>query len=214
MIAAELAELDAFQKADVGYFRTLLNGAIENAAALEARIAPFLDRKFDELSPIERGILLLGGYELMRELEVPYRVVINEAVELAKMYGGTDGHKFVNGVLDKLAAGLREIEVSADRGAPRQPEGGLNREPADTGKTAQADAHVLLRSRHQSGDGGLRDVGWRRHGRARDAHDDRADLLAFAGLNFYMARVLRTQWDRRTRQAQTPPKPDGATTDG
>ena len=69
-----------------------------------------------ELSPIERGILLLGGYELMRELEVPYRVVINEAVELAKSFGGTDGHKFVNGVLDKLAPRLREIEFRAARG--------------------------------------------------------------------------------------------------
>jgi N utilization substance protein B len=78
-------------------------------------MAPFLDREVSALSPIERGILLLGGYELMRELEVPYRVVINEAVELAKVYGGTDGHKYVNGVLDKLAARLREIEVRGDR---------------------------------------------------------------------------------------------------
>ena len=84
MIAAELAEAEDFDKSDVAYFRTLLNGAIENAAELQSQIAPFLDRPFSELSPIERGILLLGGYELMRELEVPYRVVINEAVELAK----------------------------------------------------------------------------------------------------------------------------------
>ena len=110
-IAAELAEGDEFGKSDVGYFRTLLNGAIDNAAELEAQMAPFRDRDARELSPIERGILLLGGYELLRELEVPYRVVINEAVELAKAYGGTDGHKYVNGVLDKLAARLREIEV-------------------------------------------------------------------------------------------------------
>ena len=115
MIAAELAENEGFAKSDAGYFRTLLNGAIDNAAALEAEIAPLLDRTFRELSPVERGILLLGGYELMRELEVPYRVVINEAVELAKVYGGTDGHKFVNGVLDKLAGRLRRIEVEAAR---------------------------------------------------------------------------------------------------
>jgi N utilization substance protein B len=119
MIAAELGEREEFQKADTAYFRTLLNGAIDHAAELEAHIAPHLDRRIEELSPIERGILLLGAYELMRELEVPYRVVINEAVELAKMYGGTDGHKFVNGVLDKVAAELRALEVSADRGAPR-----------------------------------------------------------------------------------------------
>ena len=115
MIAAELAESDDFAKSDAGYFRTLLNGAIDNAPALEEEITPFLDRAFRELSPVERGILLLGGYELMRELEVPYRVVINEAVELAKVYGGTDGHKFVNGVLDKLAGRLRRIEVEAAR---------------------------------------------------------------------------------------------------
>jgi N utilization substance protein B len=118
MIAAELAESEDFQKSDIGYFRTLLNGAIANAPGLEVEIAPFLDRPFREISPIERGILLLGGYELLRELEVPYRVVINEAVELAKVFGGTDGHKYVNGVLDKLAGRLRETEVrgrTADR---------------------------------------------------------------------------------------------------
>lgn len=117
MIATELAETQDFAKSDVGYFRTLLNGAIDNAAVLETAMAPFLDRDFGGLSPIERGILLLAGYELMRELEVPYRVVINEAIELAKTYGGTDGHKFVNGVLDKLAGALRENEVRAERGS-------------------------------------------------------------------------------------------------
>jgi N utilization substance protein B len=115
MIAAELAESEGFDRSDVAYFRALLNGAIDHSKTLEGEITPFLDRGFIELSPIERGILLLGGYELMRELEVPYRVVINEAVELAKVYGGTDGHKFVNGVLDKLAGRLREIEVKAER---------------------------------------------------------------------------------------------------
>ena len=122
VIAAELAEAQDFAKSDVDYFRALLNGAIDNAPKLEAEMKPFLDRAVDELSPIERGILLLGGYELMHELEVPYRVVINEAVELAKVYGGTDGHKFVNGVLDKLAGRLREIEVRA-AGRGTDPEG-------------------------------------------------------------------------------------------
>ena len=120
MIATELSEHEEFGKADVPYFRTLLNGAIDRSAELEAQMAPFLDRSTNALSPIERGILLLGGYELMSELEVPYRVVINEAVELAKSFGGTDGHKYVNGVLDKLAARLRNIEVSADRGTARR----------------------------------------------------------------------------------------------
>ena len=115
MIAAELAESEGFEKSDVAYFRTLLVGAVRDARELEAQITPFLDRRFVELSPIERGILLLSAYELQRELEVPYRVVINEAVELAKVYGGTDGHKYVNGVLDKLAGQLRELEVRAGR---------------------------------------------------------------------------------------------------
>jgi N utilization substance protein B len=110
-IAAELAETEGFDKSDVAYFKTLLNGAIDHSSELEALIAPHLDRPVSELSPIERSILLLGGYELKQELEVPYRVIINEAVELAKIYGGTDGHKFVNGVLDKLAPKLRELEV-------------------------------------------------------------------------------------------------------
>jgi N utilization substance protein B len=114
VIAAELAEHEDFVKSDVGYFRTLLHGAIENAPRLETELKPFLDRPMNELSPIERGILLLSGYELLREFEVPYRVVINEAVELAKVYGGTDGHKFVNGVLDKLVTRLREIEMRAE----------------------------------------------------------------------------------------------------
>lgn len=116
MIAAELAEAEGYSKSDTAYLSTLLNGAIDNAAAIEAHIEPLLDRPLKELSPIERSILLISGYELMCELEIPYRVVINEAVELARAYGGTDGHKFVNGVLDKLAARLRELEVGARRG--------------------------------------------------------------------------------------------------
>ena len=107
MIAAELAESQDFEKSDIGYFRTLLNGAVANSAALETQIAPLLDRPFRELSPIERGILLLGGYELMRELEVPYRVVINEAVELAKSLSTDDSGRFVNGVLAAVAAEVR-----------------------------------------------------------------------------------------------------------
>jgi transcription antitermination protein NusB len=116
VIAAELAQSDDFNKSDVAYFRTLLNGVIDHASELEVRVAPLLDRAVKDLSPIERAILLLAGFELMHELKVPYRVVINEAVELAKVFGGTDGHKYVNGVLDKLAAQLRELEVTAERG--------------------------------------------------------------------------------------------------
>ena len=109
-IARELAEAKGFDKIDGDYFRALLDGTVADAAALEREIAPLLDRKFSLLSPVERGILLLAGYELKHRPDVPYRVVINEAVELAKSYGGTDGHKYVNGVLDKLAAQLRASE--------------------------------------------------------------------------------------------------------
>jgi N utilization substance protein B len=80
---------------------------IENTSALHAGIQPFLDRPAQSLSPIEHALLLIGAYELMKAKDIPYRVAINEAVELAKSYGGTDGHKYVNGVLDKLAAQVR-----------------------------------------------------------------------------------------------------------
>jgi N utilization substance protein B len=98
---------------DVELFSQLLRGVVEHNAALVAVIAPHLDRDMNELSPIEFSVLLLGAFELSRHPEVPYRVVINEAVELAKTFGGTDGHKFVNGVLDKLAAKVRATEVNA-----------------------------------------------------------------------------------------------------
>jgi N utilization substance protein B len=109
-IARQLGEAKGFDKIDRDYFKALLEGTVSAAAELEKAIAPFLDRDYSRLSPVERGILLLAGYELAHRPEVPYRAVINEAVELAKSYGGTDGHKFVNGVLDKLAARLRASE--------------------------------------------------------------------------------------------------------
>jgi transcription antitermination protein NusB len=110
-IALQLAEVKGFDKVDPEYFRALLEGTIADAAELEQAIAPYLDRAFARLSPVERGILLLAGYELAHRPDVPYRAVINEAVELAKSYGGTDGYKYVNGVLDKLAAELRASET-------------------------------------------------------------------------------------------------------
>ena len=99
-----------FTKADSKYFARLLEGTIEEAAALERLIAPALDRKTKELSPVERGILLLAAFELKNVPDIPNRVVITAAIELAKECGGTDGHKYVNGVLDKLVAGLRPDE--------------------------------------------------------------------------------------------------------
>ncbi|MBY0576628.1 MAG: transcription antitermination factor NusB [Gallionellaceae bacterium] len=98
---------------DKGLFSKLLHGALDRHADLEALLAPHLDRPLAELSPVEFAVLLLGAFELSQHLEVPYKVAINEAVELAKTFGGTDGHKYVNGVLDKLAPQLRAVEFSA-----------------------------------------------------------------------------------------------------
>jgi N utilization substance protein B len=103
-----------FDKADGEYFTELLNGAIHQSVELRETIAPTIDRTITELSPIEHAVLLLGAWELKNKIEVPYRVVINEAVELAKSFGGVDGHKYVNGVLDRLAGQLRPDEVAAD----------------------------------------------------------------------------------------------------
>jgi N utilization substance protein B len=100
-----------FDKADGALYGTLLSEARQNVEALKLDLAPHIDRNWDEVSPIERCVLLLGACELKLHPETPYRVIINEAIELAKTYGGTDGHKFVNGVLDKLAAVLRTAEL-------------------------------------------------------------------------------------------------------
>lgn len=109
-IGAQLAEDDGFAAADREYFAQLLSGAIAEAETLKREIAPVLDRDVEELSPVERGILLLAAWELKHAPEVPFRVVINEAIELAKAFGGTDGYKYVNGVLDRLAPRLRPYE--------------------------------------------------------------------------------------------------------
>ena len=98
---------------DKELFSKLLRGTLSQHADLEALLAPYLDRPLSELSPVEFSVLLLGAFELSQHFEVPYKVVINEAVELAKTFGGTDGHKYVNGVLDKLAPQVRAPEVNA-----------------------------------------------------------------------------------------------------
>ena len=110
---------DGFEKVDRAHFDALLHGGIEQAAALDAVLARHVDRKTNLLSPIEHAVLMIGVYELMHCLDIPYRVAINEAVELAKAFGGTDGHKYVNGVLDKCAADLRPNEARPAR-APRR----------------------------------------------------------------------------------------------
>ncbi|KAA6210020.1 antitermination protein NusB [Avibacterium paragallinarum] len=91
---------------DMPYFRKLLRQTAENIDAVEASVAPYLDRSLEELDPIERAILRLAVYELRFELDVPYKVVINEAIEVAKVFGADDSHRYVNGVLDKVAAAL------------------------------------------------------------------------------------------------------------
>lgn len=97
---------------DKELFSKLLCGALVQHAEIENLIAPHLDRPLAELSPVEFAVLLLGAFELSKHQEVPYKVVINEAIELAKTFGGTDGHKYVNGVLDKLATQLRGTEFA------------------------------------------------------------------------------------------------------
>jgi N utilization substance protein B len=110
-IVKQLREARDFVQADDTMFKMLLLGTIGAAEDLTVMLTPLLDRPLAELSPVERGVLLLGAYELGHCPAVPYRVIINEAVELAKSFGGTDGHKYVNGVLDKLAPALRAEEV-------------------------------------------------------------------------------------------------------
>ena len=119
VIDAHMHEQEGFEKADSAHFDALLHGCIEEAVTIDSVLARHVDRKTSQLSPIEHGVLMIGVYELTHCIEIPYKVAINEAVELAKSFGGTDGHKYVNGVLDKAAADLRPVEVEAMRAARR-----------------------------------------------------------------------------------------------
>lgn len=107
-------DLAGFHKADAAHYNALLHGCIEGATGLDALITPVLDRTLAEVSPIEHAVMWIGVYELQHCLDVPWRVVLNECIELAKEFGGTDGHKYVNGVLGSLAPKLRPDEVQAD----------------------------------------------------------------------------------------------------
>ena len=119
LIDAHMREQDDFAKCDAAHFDALLHGCIKEAADIDALLSKHVDRKTTLLSPIEHGVLMIGVYELKHCISIPYKVAINEAVELAKSFGGTDGHKYVNGVLDKAAAELRTVEVEAARAARR-----------------------------------------------------------------------------------------------
>ena len=110
-IALHIREQDEFDKCDAAHFDAVLRGCIDHAPELDQVLVRHLDRPLNELSPVEHGILLIAGFELQQCLDIPYKVVINEAVELAKSFGGTDGHKYVNGVLDKAAVDWRAAEV-------------------------------------------------------------------------------------------------------
>jgi N utilization substance protein B len=117
LIRAQLSEAGGFAKCDATFFERLWGGVTGEFDQLVGAFAPYLDRSPSALSPIEKAVLAIGAWELLHEAETPYRVAINEAVDLAKSYGGTDGHKYVNGVLDRLAAAARAEEVDAARSA-------------------------------------------------------------------------------------------------
>ncbi|KAB7622813.1 transcription antitermination factor NusB [Alkalilimnicola sp. S0819] len=125
MAGQNLADIEAqffaemnMEEVDQGLFRALLHGVPTQVDTLDARIAPLLDRPVAQLDPVERAVLRLGLFELQEHLDVPYKVIITEAVELTKAFGGTDSHKYVNGVLDKLA------RANTFRAAERQAGGG------------------------------------------------------------------------------------------
>ena len=120
MAGASLATIEAefradydFSHVDLEYFQALLHGVPACVDELEATLEPLLDRKLSDLDPIERTLLRMGTFELAHRPDVPYKVVINEAVALTKKFGATDGHKYINGVLDKVARELRKVEIDA-----------------------------------------------------------------------------------------------------
>ena len=108
-------DLAGFHKADAAHYDAVLHGCIATGDFMDALITPLLDRKMAEISPIEHACMWIGAYEFLKCPDVPWRVVLNECIELAKDFGGTDGHKYVNGVLDKVAAEVRPAEVEAKK---------------------------------------------------------------------------------------------------
>ncbi len=116
-IDAQLRGAQGYDKADKTLLDTILHGVIRDHAELTEALTPSLDRPIEQLSPVERAVLLIATFELKHQIETPYRVIINEAVELAKTFGGSDGYKYVNGVLDKVSVTLRPAEIQARRGA-------------------------------------------------------------------------------------------------
>lgn len=120
MTKAPLADIESqfreeydFKAVDLEFYQDIVHQVPANLQELEAAFTKHLDREFNELDPIELSLLRLGSYELIKRIDVPYKVAINEAVALAKKFGATDGHKYINGVLDKLAKDVRTVEVNA-----------------------------------------------------------------------------------------------------
>jgi N utilization substance protein B len=111
----EARSFEDYDQIDAKFVEALLRGVLDRSGALEQLIVPHLDRQFAKLSPIERAILYIGAYELEAHPKTPFKVVLNEAIELGKSFGATDGHRFVNGVLEKIAVALRPEEVARTR---------------------------------------------------------------------------------------------------
>jgi N utilization substance protein B len=120
-IEQQLRESGEFKHVDDKHFVHVLHGVLQHKEELEKNILPHLDRALNELSPVESAILLLSTFELIHHPEIPYRAIINEAIELARTYGGSDGYKYVNGVLDKLAVQLRPVEATMPRTVKHRP---------------------------------------------------------------------------------------------
>ena len=120
-VLKNLSELEHYETADADFLKSQLKGTIGEAEGLRAKLEPLADRKWDEVSPVERAILLIGAWELVHNPGIPYKVTINEAIELGKRFGGTDGHKYVNSILDKLAAAVRPEEVAESKARGSDP---------------------------------------------------------------------------------------------
>lgn len=110
-VIAQFAHEQAHEIADLEYFEELVRGVLQHTAQLDEKLAPYLDRTVDEVDPIERAVLRIAAYELLHRIDVPYRVVINEAIETAKRFGAEHGHTYVNGVLDRAALEWRAAEA-------------------------------------------------------------------------------------------------------
>ncbi|HEV2614890.1 MAG TPA: transcription antitermination factor NusB [Gammaproteobacteria bacterium] len=111
-IEAQFLQDENLDRVDLAYFKELLSGVVEQLDLIQSYIKRYVDRQVSEIDPIELSILRLSIYELLKRPDVPYKVVVNEALELAKAFGATDGYKFVNGILDKVAREVRRDEIS------------------------------------------------------------------------------------------------------